>query len=236
MIYDLTLPTTWNELSDGQLLYVLKLTAAAFTPDEIAARLVIHSIPRKLRHRIPTERLAVAAQVFAFLKTPPTRPVRPAKLAGAAALAPTLQGTTFADYLMIENLWQGFLFFSDVAAGLDINAFAEAGATDAATALLGKLYPNYKRRRFEPWHAVAAIVWLQGLKTLLSETFAHLFQPSTNTAPPDMREQMEMQIRALTGGDITKREEVLQSETWAALTELDAKAAEADELNSKLKK
>ena len=38
---------------------------------------------------------------------------------------------------------------------------------------------------------------------------------------------MLAQIRALTGGDITKEQAVLDADTWTALAELDAKAREA---------
>ena len=41
---------------------------------------------------------------------------------------------------------------------------------------------------------------------------------------------MNAEIRALTQGDITKTTAVLQTDTLTALTELDAKAAEAQEL------
>ena len=41
---------------------------------------------------------------------------------------------------------------------------------------------------------------------------------------------MNMQIRALTGGDITKEKEVLKMDCWRALTELDAKALDAIEI------
>lgn len=39
-----------------------------------------------------------------------------------------------------------------------------------------------------------------------------------------------MKLRALTGGDLTKEKEVLSLNCWRALTELDAKAREAEEL------
>ena len=51
-----------------------------------------------------------------------------------------------------------------------------------------------------------------------------------------MTEAMNAQIRALTGGDITKEKQIEKSDVWRALTELDAKAREAEELNDKLKK
>ena len=57
-------------------------------------------------------------------------------------------------------------------------------------------------------------------------------------APPIgdvLRTAMNAQIRALTGGDITKEAVILQMDCWRALTELDAKAQEAQELRNQLK-
>jgi uncharacterized protein YbjQ (UPF0145 family) len=46
---------------------------------------------------------------------------------------------------------------------------------------------------------------------------------------------MNAQIRALTGGDITKDEAVLSMDTWRALTELDAKAKEVEDIKRQTK-
>ena len=43
-------------------------------------------------------------------------------------------------------------------------------------------------------------------------------------------ETMNAQIRALTRGDITKENTVLKMDVWRALTELDAQAADREEL------
>ena len=51
-----------------------------------------------------------------------------------------------------------------------------------------------------------------------------------------MLEVVDAEIRALTGGDITKEAQVLQSDCWRALTELDAKAREAREMKELLNK
>ena len=51
-----------------------------------------------------------------------------------------------------------------------------------------------------------------------------------------LRESTNAMIRALTGGDITKEEQILKMDTWRALTELDAKAKEADDLRKATKK
>ena len=44
---------------------------------------------------------------------------------------------------------------------------------------------------------------------------------------------MNAEIRALTGGDITKENQVLSMDCWRALTELNEKAREAQEWNEK---
>ena len=50
-----------------------------------------------------------------------------------------------------------------------------------------------------------------------------------------LRTAMNAQIRALTGGDITKEEAVLSMDTWRALTELDAKAKEVEDIKRQTK-
>ena len=50
-----------------------------------------------------------------------------------------------------------------------------------------------------------------------------------------LRQSMNAQIRALTSGDITKEEAVLSMDTWRALTELDAKAKEVENIKRQTK-
>jgi hypothetical protein len=65
---------------------------------------------------------------------------------------------------------------------------------------------------------------------MLADLFPHFFKPGgAGDDSPDMRAIMDNQIRALTGGDITKEAEVLAMDTWRALTELNAKAKEAED-------
>ena len=51
-----------------------------------------------------------------------------------------------------------------------------------------------------------------------------------------LRESTNAMIRALTGGDITKEAAIMKMDTWRALTELDAKAREVEELRKATKK
>lgn len=50
-----------------------------------------------------------------------------------------------------------------------------------------------------------------------------------------LRDSTNSQIRALTGGDITKEATIMKMDTWRALTELDAKAKEAEEYRKAIK-
>lgn len=77
-------------------------------------------------------------------------------------------------------------------------------------------------------------MWYSDMKLLFSRTFKHFFKkldPDTDTDDAfDMRVAMDAQIRALTDGDLTKEDMILHTSVWRALTELDAKAREAEEL------
>ena len=46
----------------------------------------------------------------------------------------------------------------------------------------------------------------------------------------------DAQIRALTGGDVTKEAQVLQMQCWRCFAELNAKARESEELKKLYKK
>ena len=85
------------------------------------------------------------------------------------------------------------------------------------------------------------ILWLTGLKYQLTAMYPHLF--SANAAPTDYEETAEevaarhrhstlSMIRALTGGDITKENDILLAPAHNPLYELNEKAREAKELEA----
>lgn len=86
-----------------------------------------------------------------------------------------------------------------------------------------------------PVEVMGAFLWFMWVKQNFSTSFPHLFKPASADGDYDMIEAMNAQIRALTGGDITKEGQIRDSDVWRALTELDAKAREADELDKRLK-
>lgn len=231
MTLSITLPTSWAELTGPQLCYVARLMADGFTTESIKCYLVLHAVPKEYVRRVRPDHLAVAAGRLSFLDTAPAMPARPARLGGGKAIDTELHDTAFGDWLILENLWQAAL--QDFSGGRE--GYAEAAGSAAMRPLLEKLWPGYAARAVRPHHAVLAILWLTGLKSLFAATFPHLFQPAADSGETDMRQAMESQIRALTGGDITKRQAVIDSDTWAALHELNEKAREAEELSAKMR-
>ena len=87
--------------------------------------------------------------------------------------------------------------------------------------------------------ALSVFYWWAGLKNLCNARYPNFFRPApqgTATEPPGpdrIRRDIDSQIRALTKGDITKEKEVLAMPAHRALTELDALAREYEELNRK---
>lgn len=235
MEISITIPTTWAEMTAPQLCYVARLMAGGFTTLSIKSWIVLRTVPQEYVRRVRPDHLAVAASRLGFLDTAPAAPVRPPRLGGGAAIGAELHGTPLAHWLEMENLWHAVL--EGIPAGTpDREAYALAAECPAMRPLLERLWPGYKARAVRPWHAVLAFLWMTGLKSLFAATFPFLYKPAAEGAddtPADMRGRMETQIRALTGGDITKRQAVIESDTWAALYELNEKAREAEELARK---
>ena len=96
-------------------------------------------------------------------------------------------------------------------------------------------------------HLVGIFYWMASLKQYFAGLFPNFYKPAANTdgnllgsAQPDiyrqLRDSTNAMIRALTGGDITKEAAIMKMDTWRALTELDAKARDAEELRKATKK
>ena len=133
-------------------------------------------------------------------------------------------GITFGDYIRLENYYQGYLMSHDDR------------AVDAMVAIL---YPGLDTSHLDPCIRYGTVLWMVSVKKLFARLFPDFLRPASPNAdgtPPDMRAVMVAEIRALTGGDVTKNAAVLESDAWDALTELNEKAREAREFNEKMKK
>ena len=238
---NITLPTSWAELTDNQLLMVYSLFAHDLSTAEVKTLClmkwnglkVLATLPRKRflikrgKEVVPLKirQIQQATSVLDYLDSFAPTPVRITRIGKHRAIASDFEKVPFEEFLYVENLFQGYL------------------NTQSDELLLQMAQVLYASDHVKPTkaHLVGIFYWIASLKQYFASQFPNFYKPATNTdanllgsGQPDtyrqLRESTNAMIRALTGGDITKEECILKMDTWRALTELDAKAKEAADL------
>lgn len=227
-------PKSWQALTPPQLRYILTLQAQGIPSGTIQVSAFLHFAGLKIYktegdclrlragmkvYRVKASDIAMAAMALDFITDPPTHPQLLTELVGKQAKDAELHGVPFAHYLQIENYMQQYIRTKDAT---------------LLTQVLALLYEdNLQEEDIDATARYMVLHWYNGLKPFLAQTFPDLFRPVSGAEgeEPDLREIMLAQIRALTGGDVTKEEQVLNVDTWTALAELNAKAREAKEVN-----
>ena len=213
----LTVPESYTELSDKQLEYLYELLSL-FPLDEAKAYFLLRCSQvdgNEDVSRLPSELMAVAMSHLDWVGEPPECPVRLASMNGCKAIDSELHGCTFQKYITIENLYQGYLLTQD---------------SSAVDSLASVLYPGFSGNTTAS-QAYNVIAWITAVKQLFAAKWPFFFRSSGPSEHiPSMEDIMNSEIRALTGGDITKESVVLNSDCWRALTELNEKAKEAKEM------
>lgn len=122
---NLNVPKGWHELDDAQLRYVYSLIAKEFAADEIKTLALLHFSGCKviarhdknsflLKHgkdvfQTSGTQLAEVIHSLGWLDAIPASPVRLRKLRNHASVDAEFQGVSFETYIVVENLYQGFL-------------------------------------------------------------------------------------------------------------------------------
>ena len=248
--FSISLPQSWSELSDQQLLFFFRQVARDLPINEVLAicvckwaHLVVLCRTDKqlflVQHKYSKRKMLLAdwqvvaaMQQLVFLGDFAPKPVRISVLQGASAATADLQGVAFEDYLACENYYQGFLHTQSL---------------DCLNEMAHLLYPKLSDKvHLNKAELLSVFYWFASVKANFSRLFPHFFtnipQEKSNLLESadmgigeELRQAMNAQIRALTGGDITKEAAILQMDCWRALTELDAKAREAEEMRNQLK-
>jgi len=237
-----TLPTRWAELTQKQLRYVFFARAlyGDRATEYILCRFLGFVIIRKdttgwlcsvltdkgkVMFTLTADMLARHLEQVDFLLNIPEVPVRFDSISGLHAADAMLHGVPFSTWLKVENYYQGYLM---------------SGRDEALDGIIRQLYLGEmeKVNCFTPAQRLMAFAWVAALKECFTQQFPDLYAPATGSGEdaPDVMAAMNAQIRALTGGDITKEQQVLEIDTWRALTELNEKAREAKELRKQLNK
>lgn len=249
-VFNITLPTDWSQLTDKQLTFLFEQLSKSSPAYDVETRcllkwaqlVILDQLPdgsflvrRRSHHpRIPFRKklppvVLSASQVFAATRTlawieqVPSNPIRISRIGRHRALPADFMEVTFEKYLYCDNLYQGYL---------------QTKSEDILKELAQVLYDS-EHLRPNTAQRIGVFYWFASLKAFFARKFHHFLQPvSTESAkllgstPIQQRveESMNSQIRALTKGDITKEKQILSLDTWRALTELDAKAQDAEEL------
>lgn len=237
----LTLPKSWQELSDRQLKFAYRLIAKNCTAEDLKVRCLLKWSGIKVVGRnngssflfrfmkrffeLKAIKVKEMSMSLDWLCVVPEYPVRPEKIGKHKAIVADFCEVSFETYIIIDNLFRGYLATQD-----------ETILDDAAQIL----YPGLKKK-LKPWQRTAVFYWVASLKEYFSGRYRYFLKPASETssgnllgnAPIGAEEAMNAQIRALTKGDITKEKEVLALDTWRAMTELDAQAREYQQLREK---
>ena len=233
-VIDLSIPKSWQELPDKELRYVFRLLNGSFTITQVKARCLLRwagmrvlrqegalFVVRYKKQVFPISALQITEAIsnLEWLGDFPSVPVRLSRIGFHRAVRADLQNVTFEDFLTLDNLYQGYL------------------QTQKADLLHDMALILYQARfiRLTKEEATCIFYWFTSVKRYFASLFTHFFSSATDgeafsPSYKQLQDNVNTQIRALTGGDITKEREVLRMDCWRALTELDAKAKDYDEL------
>ena len=239
-VIDLSIPKGWQDLSDKQLRFVYRLLNGNYSLAQVKTMCLIKwSQMRVLRQEgalfimrykkqvfpISALQIAEAIQNMEWLGDFPQFPVRLSRIGFHRPVRADFQDVSFEDFLTLDNLYQGYL------------------QTQNKQLLQEMACILYKSRfiKLNQEEATSIFYWFTSMKRYFANLFSHFFtnaQEGTGTSLSfkHLQENMNTQIRALTGGDITKERDVLRMDCWRALTELDAKAKDYEDLQKQTKK
>lgn len=244
-ILNFNLPCKWEDLTQEQLRYVYyamdifnDTEAKAFIFVRLTGINVIRKKDNgwicsinnghhKIRFILENYQVASAIKHLKWIEKPASYPVCLIKIGKFHSIDNMFHGLSFMDYLIIENSYQGYLSTKD----------------EEHLRRMGSLMYEDKKGNhpdggvFQREELLSVFAWYAALKLIFARQFNHLFKGAAdNTGNENVEDLMNAEIRALTGGDITKEEAIFEIDCWRALTELNEKAREADELERKYRR
>ena len=237
---NLELPRSWQELSERRFRYVCWLYSRGYDFDSLLAYCVVrfthmqvvkhyddaHWLMKqgKKRFMLLDIQMYDLCNYLRFLCTTPSKPINIPKIGRKKALPVDFRGVPFETYIIVNNLYTGYL---------------TTQKKEILSQCAAVLYQSEKMK-LDDAELQSIFFWIAGLFHVFSERFPHLFKESGGDGEQSgrnigkmLQDVVDSQLRALTKGDITKEKEILEMDTWRALTELNALAREYEELNLK---
>lgn len=163
---------------------------------------------------------------FDYIGTYEGMGVRLDDVRGLHAADADLHGVRFIDYLSAEKYYQAYCIHKEDRFLLKL----------ARELYRRKDGSRARRIRLDKAQTLGVFLWFSYAKDKLAKTFPHFFKKvgAEDGGDYDFMASVNVQVRALTGGDLTKEQQVFDTDCWRALTELDAKAREAGELRKRM--
>ena len=166
-------------------------------------------VVRRGKQVFPVSSLQITEAIsnFEWLGDFPVYPVRLSRIGFHRAVNADLQNVSFEDFLTLDNLYQGYL------------------QTQKENLLHDMALILYQARfiRLSKEEATSIFYWFTSVKRYFASLFTHFL----GISPPggenaalsyrQLQDNVNTQIRALTGGDITKERDVLRMDCWRAL-------------------
>ncbi len=244
------IPSSWQHLNNQQRLWLFEQLHEGYNSTDLAVKALVRfsgirvlsyqehgwlcSLPvSRFRRRtvwFQTWQIHSSLQHLAFIFQIPRQVVNLSHIGKLHAVDAELHNVPFETYIICENLYQGYIASKN---------------KECLQRMAKRLYHRNGQQpsaiKFSDGELFSVFFWWYSLKEVYSVRFPHFFRrvdsSGGNTGKrPDMVAVMNAEIRALTGGDVTKEPFVFSFDAYRALTELNEKAREAKELQDKLKK
>ncbi len=253
-VLHLTCPRSWKEMTQEQLRFALHVIGCGlyssvegrtlmllrFTGIEVIEKTpygwacivtVVKENGKQRKHQFFMKSWQVQGMIqqLEFVDSYEAFDVRLESIGGFKAVDAMLHGVRFLDYLNMEKYYQGYLSTKEqkYVLGMARLLYPESGFSSGIGI-----------SEIDDAEITNCVMWFSYVKKQFSRFFRHFFKPAPVSGGKAVNwlEQMNAQIRALTDGDITKEQAVYDKDCWRALTELDAKAREAEEFRRKFPK
>ena len=256
MELNITAPTSWAELTQEQLAYLLKVITvvnrsslghAYRSREDFSAQVAANVTIRCLFHWNDIRVVTPYADGWLLARGGDEFLVSTGDLAAATAMLPWMSRLP-EDPVRLDTIDGAAAISADIDDDLSFDDYLACEAlwqvwqTTQADSLLRDMAAVLYRKediKLQEHELLSIFYWWAGLKAMLSRRYPNFLQASPVEPAVDhvdeltLRRNMDSQIRALTKGDITKETTILSLPAVRALTELDALAREYEELNRK---
>lgn len=246
---DLSIPKKWIELSNKQLLQISRLYLLQLPVHEFKMLTFLHLSGLKVITKPTVREKHDTFQWFKFKKEKPF-------VIDTFTLANCIQATSFlvndigemhplkklrgakpCDYRMYKTKFRQYFTAMNFFA-----AYSHTNSQEHLNQFLASIYLmpwqkfsdnkiKHRAKRFRKAivsEKYTVVLWWHGFESYLRKNYKYLFNESSGGGDPDLKAQFDTVMNALTHGDITRDEKVLNSPTHRALAQLNEMAWQSE--------